>query len=76
MDQIQTAYAWLGARYTLTKERMKDDRGEGPVSYIAIILLIAVIAGAFVTSGLGNDIVNYIRQAISKVFTKGGGSAA
>ncbi|XVQ12647.1 hypothetical protein ACQP1W_08855 [Spirillospora sp. CA-255316] len=75
MDQIQLAYAWLGARCTLTKERMREDRGEGPVSYIAVILLIAVIAGAFVGSGIGGDIVNYIKQAIQKVFSSGGGSA-
>ncbi|GAA2421195.1 hypothetical protein GCM10010191_35740 [Actinomadura vinacea] len=75
MDQIQMAYAWLGARCTLTKERMKEDRGEGPVSYIAVILLIAVIAGAFVNSGIGTDIVTFIKNAIQKVFNKGGGSA-
>ncbi|MBG6087222.1 hypothetical protein [Actinomadura viridis] len=74
MEQMQTAYAWLGARYSLTKERMKEDRGEGPISYIAVILLIAVIAGAFVSSGIGTDIVNFIKQAITKVFQKGGGS--
>jgi hypothetical protein len=75
MDQMQMAYAWLGARFTLARERMKEDRGEGPVSYIAVILLIAVIAAAFVGSGIGTDIVNFIKDAIRKVFTSGGGSA-
>ncbi|MFF5260651.1 hypothetical protein ACFY4C_17050 [Actinomadura viridis] len=74
VEQMQTAYAWLGARYSLTKERMKEDRGEGPISYIAVILLIAIIVAAFVGSGIGEQIVGYIKSAIDKVFKNGGGS--
>ncbi|WP_153531724.1 hypothetical protein [Actinomadura macrotermitis] len=57
-----------------TKDR--DDRGEGPVSYIAVVLLIAVIALALATSDVGTTIKNYISSAVKQVWdngTKSGG---
>jgi hypothetical protein len=49
----------------------EKDRGEGPVSYIAVVLLIAIIALAISTSGVGDKIVGYITQAVDKVFQNG-----
>lgn len=74
MDRIGFFYAALGARYTVAKERLKDDAGEGPVSYIAVILLIAIIVAGFAASDIGKTITGDISKAINKVFTNGGGS--
>lgn len=75
MTPIGTAYAWLGATVTTLPDRLRDskvrDRGEGPVSYIAVVLLIAIIALAVSQSGVGDKVVSYINSAVDKVFTNG-----
>jgi hypothetical protein len=45
----------------------KPDTGEGSLSYIAIALLIAAIAGAVTLSGVGSGVVGDIRAAVCKV---------
>lgn len=77
MKPIQTSYAWLGARLTTlaperdVSERNRKDRGEGPVSYIAVVLLIAIIALAISQTKIGENILSYISQAVAKVFENG-----
>ncbi|WP_037559768.1 hypothetical protein [Spirillospora albida] len=45
----------------------KSDRGEGAVSYIAVIILIAGILAAIAVSGIGGKITDGIGKAIDKV---------
>lgn len=45
----------------------KSDRGEGAVSYIAVIILIAGILAAIAVSGIGTKIKDGIEGAIDKV---------
>jgi hypothetical protein len=45
----------------------KSDRGEGAVSYIAVIILIAGILAAIAVSGIGTKIQTGIGNAIDKV---------
>ncbi|MBC6461865.1 hypothetical protein [Actinomadura sp. HBU206391] len=71
MKPIRTSYAWLGARLTTLPERDRKDRGEGPVSYIAVVLLIAIIALAISQTKIGETIMSYISQAVDKVFQNG-----
>ncbi|MEO3822524.1 hypothetical protein [Actinomadura sp. B10D3] len=54
----------------------KSDRGEGAVSYIAVIILIAGILAAIAVSGIGEKIQNGIEGAIDKVSETEPGSGA
>ncbi|GAA4065010.1 MULTISPECIES: C2 family cysteine protease [Actinomadura] len=45
----------------------RSDAGEGSLSYIAVVLLIAGIAGAVTLSGVGATVVGDIRAAVCKV---------
>jgi hypothetical protein len=55
----------------------KSDRGEGAVSYIAVIILIAGILAAIAVSGIGAKIKTGIEGAIDNVTkTKPGSSAS
>ncbi|GLZ12158.1 hypothetical protein Acsp04_23930 [Actinomadura sp. NBRC 104425] len=45
----------------------RPDTGEGPVSYIAVALLIAAIAGAVTLSGVGSGVAGDIRAAVCKI---------
>ncbi|GAA1561722.1 hypothetical protein GCM10009678_50770 [Actinomadura kijaniata] len=49
------------------REMAKSDRGEGAVSYIAVIILIAAILGAIAVSGIGQKIANGIGTGIDRV---------
>ncbi|TDC80851.1 hypothetical protein [Actinomadura sp. 7K507] len=53
----------------------KSDRGEGAVSYIAVIILIAGILAAIAVSGIGTKIQTGIETAIGKVTSTQPGSA-
>ncbi|MGI8330702.1 hypothetical protein ACRYCC_12115 [Actinomadura scrupuli] len=67
MAPIRTSYAWLGARWTLAKDRDWRDRGEGPVSYLAVLILISLIAVAIFATGIDTAIANAIKAAVKKV---------
>jgi hypothetical protein len=69
MAPIRTSYAWLGVRWTLAKDRDWRDRGEGPVSYLAVLLLISLIAAAIIGTGVAGDIAGYIKGIVTKVGT-------
>ncbi len=45
----------------------RPDRGEGPVSYLAVILLLAVIAGSVVVTGVSDRVVKGVESAICEV---------
>ncbi|MBC6457191.1 hypothetical protein [Actinomadura sp. HBU206391] len=47
--------------------RRSVDRGEGPVSYLAIALLVALVAGVMVTAGIGNAVTGDIVRAVCRV---------
>jgi hypothetical protein len=72
MTPVGTACTWLGVRLTLMTERGERERGEGPVSYIAVILMIAAVVAILITSDIGTRIVNLIKSSLSQVGTKGG----
>lgn len=74
MERMNTANAWLATRWALlTSKDWKEwrERGEGPVSYIAVVLLIAVIALAISQTGIGTTITGYIGRAVDQVWTNG-----
>jgi hypothetical protein len=48
-------------------DRAQRDRGEGPVSYIAVILLLSVVVIAFLNTGLGGTIAGGIEHAVCQV---------
>ncbi|MQY03875.1 hypothetical protein [Actinomadura macrotermitis] len=54
--------------------RQRAERGEGAVSYIAVVLLIAAISAAVVTSSLGSQIVGFVDASVCKVFDQRCGS--
>ncbi|MBC6458229.1 hypothetical protein [Actinomadura sp. HBU206391] len=45
----------------------RRDRGEGSVSYLGIVLLVGAMTLAFVTSGIGGEIVSSAQAAICRV---------
>ncbi|MFF5263097.1 C2 family cysteine protease [Actinomadura viridis] len=47
--------------------RLPDDRGEGAAGYLAVILLIATVAGVVVASGIPRDVVAGIKGAVCGV---------
>ncbi|XVQ12654.1 hypothetical protein ACQP1W_08890 [Spirillospora sp. CA-255316] len=51
---------------------IRRDGGEGPVGYLAALLLCGVLAGAFVLSGLGGQVIGNIGAAVCKVARSGG----
>ncbi|RAY14420.1 hypothetical protein DPM19_15800 [Actinomadura craniellae] len=57
----------LELRDRMMVSKTRGDRGEGAVSYIAVIILIAAILGAISVSGIGTKIANGIGTAIDKV---------
>src|SRR4051812_5646023 len=67
MAPIRTSYAWLGARWTLAKDRDWRDRGEGPVSYLAVVILVSLIAVAIFALDIQTTIANAIKSAVDKV---------
>jgi hypothetical protein len=67
MAPIRTSQAWLGARWTLMTQRNWKDRGEGPVSYLAVLMLVALIAVAIIGSGIDTTIKDGILNAVKKV---------
>jgi hypothetical protein len=71
MAPIRTSCTWLGARWTLMTERDWKDRGEGPVSYLAVLMLVALIAVAIIGSGIDTTIKNGIINAVNKVTGSG-----
>ncbi|MFI0351601.1 hypothetical protein [Actinomadura sp. 9N407] len=76
MNSLQYLSARLSAFIVTHSGGSDRDRGEGPVSYIAVVLLIAVIALAVAGSGIGTTIVGFISSAVSKVWTDGGGAGS
>jgi hypothetical protein len=42
------------------------DAGEGAASYLAVILLVAGIAGALVLSGVGGDVADHVQTGVCK----------
>ncbi|GAA1561539.1 hypothetical protein GCM10009678_50500 [Actinomadura kijaniata] len=52
-------------------ERLRRDSGEGSVSYITVILLIALVTGAVVVAGIGGLIGESIRDALCRVINAG-----
>jgi hypothetical protein len=48
------------------------DRGEGPIGYLVVLLLCAMIVAALVLSGLGGQVVRYIGAAVCQVADAGG----
>jgi hypothetical protein len=45
----------------------RSDRGEGAVSYLGVILLVAAIAAVLVSSGIGNAVADYTKAAVCRV---------
>ena len=65
------AYRWMGR---LHAQLLHDERGQGTVEYVGLILLIAGVIGAVVTfgdtfkgDGLGKTIVDKLAGAIEGV---------
>jgi hypothetical protein len=71
MTPVRTAYAWVGARLTLMNERDGKERGEGPVSYIAVVLMIAAVVAILIGTEIPDKIKTLIVNAINTVGTKG-----
>ena len=69
MAPIRTSYTWLGARWTLMTDRDWKDRGEGPVSYLAVLLLISLIAAAIIGTNIDDTIAKSIKDIVTKVGT-------
>jgi Flp pilus assembly pilin Flp len=72
-------YRWMG-RLHATALGLRDERGQGTVEYVGLILLIAGVIGAVVTfggsfkgDGLGKAIVDKLQNAIEGVGGSGGG---
>ncbi|GAA3977550.1 hypothetical protein GCM10023085_69970 [Actinomadura viridis] len=47
------------------------ERGEGAISYLAVVLLVATVTGALVTSGVGTTVVEACESAICRVLGTG-----
>ncbi|MFC9972698.1 hypothetical protein ACFVH6_17595 [Spirillospora sp. NPDC127200] len=73
MEQIHAGYAWLGAQTSLLAARLREDRGEGPVAYLAVIILIAAIAGLIFGLGLPGKISGALNTAVDNVINKKSG---
>ncbi|GAA4132853.1 hypothetical protein [Actinomadura keratinilytica] len=71
MTSLRNASIRVAALVTAYTTRGDRDRGEGPLSYIAVALLIAAIAVAVAGSGVGGTIVSQIQSAVSNIFTRG-----
>ncbi|MGW4683393.1 hypothetical protein ACWEPM_00470 [Streptomyces sp. NPDC004244] len=59
----QTTLARLRKRY----EQTGRDRGQTAFEYLGIILVVVVIIGAIVGTGIGQDITNKIKAQVSGI---------
>ncbi|GLZ09957.1 hypothetical protein Acsp04_01920 [Actinomadura sp. NBRC 104425] len=71
MAPLRDASIRVAAFITAYTTRGDRDRGEGPVSYLAVILLIAAIALAVSQSKVGTTIANGISNAVWRVWNNG-----
>lgn len=71
---MRTGSAWLAAHMTLMVaglgERTREDRGEGPVAFLAVIILIAAIAAAIFALGLDKTISKALGDAVAAIVSK------
>ncbi|MGI8330708.1 hypothetical protein ACRYCC_12145 [Actinomadura scrupuli] len=54
------------------RRRAGADRGAGSVEYVAVLLLIAMISGSIVVSGIGDDIASGTKAAVCRILRAGG----
>jgi len=71
MTPLRNASIRVAAFITAYTTRGDRDRGEGPLSYIAVALLIAGVAIAVAGSDVGNEVVTQIKNAVQKIFNSG-----
>jgi Flp pilus assembly pilin Flp len=57
---------WTAIRAMRTWDRMKDQRGQGTVEYIGIVVMVALLAGAVavVSKGWGGTIGNALKKGL------------
>jgi hypothetical protein len=59
------AGTWATARIETLRKR--GDEGQGSVEYLGVIILVALIIIAIVSTGIQNDIANGLETAVSKI---------
>jgi len=62
------AHALAGAAHQATERFRREQTGQDMVEYGGIMLVIAVIIGAMVTTGLAGHIVSLVKSAVDNVF--------
>ncbi|MEU3446001.1 hypothetical protein AB0H29_02040 [Streptomyces thermolilacinus] len=64
-------YVGTWANTTTAALKRRDDRGQGAVEYVGVIILVGVIIVALVGSGVGGAIANGLLAQVTKII--GGG---
>jgi Flp pilus assembly pilin Flp len=63
--QRAAARAWANTRVEALRQRR--DEGQGSVEYLGVIILVALIIIAIVSTGIQDDIANGLKTAVSKI---------
>jgi Flp pilus assembly pilin Flp len=72
-EAMGAVHAWL-ARAWAREERTRDERGQGTVEYVGLVLLMAVLiagvvkaSGSFSDTGIAEAVVKRLKAAIDGV---------
>jgi hypothetical protein len=66
-------YEWMGRTHAAIAQRLGDERGQGTVEYVGVVLLVAVLVGAITAaagkngSGIAGELTKKIQEAIKQL---------
>jgi hypothetical protein len=66
-DSLIKMYAVLTARLTVTQ----DEKGQGTLEYVGIVVVAAILVGAVVDAINGGEITSAIKGKISEIISAG-----